>query len=353
MLGRTGFESKVLGYGGIKLPGVSEEEAASLVNRAIDLGVNFIDTARCYGDSEAKIGQVMSKRRDEVFLATKVIRRTRKEAEEDIETSLKLLQTDRIDLYQVHDVSARSNYETVTGPDGALEAILDARDKGKVRFVGVSGHQLDILLEAIETGIYDTVQVAYNLANSAAAEALLPRARELNVGVIIMKPMAGGQLLTPVELRPDEEAQKYEITAEAALRFVMTNQNVSVVIPGMRAMHEVEENLAVAERFVPMSQEDIERYTEMAGLLGEGFCRGCGYCQPCPEEIDIAGILRTSGYVKRFQGDWDMRHRMRTQYAAFERTVDDCADCGQCEEKCPYDLPIRGQLKETSEMLAG
>lgn len=342
-----------MGFGGIKLPGVSQEEAAALVNRAIDLGTNFVDTARCYGDSEEKIGHVMAKRRDEVFLATKVLRRSRAEAAEDIATSLKLLQTDCIDLYQVHDISTRESCEAATGPGGALEAILAARDAGKVRFVGVSGHNTDMLIEAIETGIYDTVQVAYNLANTAAAEKLLPRAKELGVGVINMKPMAGGQLLIPIEQQPDEDAPEYDITAEAALRFVMTNPNVSVVIPGMRAMAEVEENLAIGERFQPLSAEEIERYTEMATLLGEGFCRTCGYCLPCTEEIDIPAVLQTIGYVKRFQGDWDCRHRMVEQYHSFEKTSEDCSDCEECESKCPYKLPVREMLKEAHSTLAG
>jgi len=348
-LGRTGVEVTRLGYGGIKLPRISEDEAAACVNRAIDLGINFIDTARCYGNSEEKIGRVMAKRRDEVVLASKVIRRSRKEAEEDIATSLKLLQTDCIDLYQIHDVSARENYEKAIGPDGALDAVRAARDKGQVRFIGVSGHDIDILLEAIETGWFDTVQVAHNLANTGAAQTLLPRARELNVGVVNMKPLGGGNLLKPIE--QDEEALEYDITAVAAIRFCMTNPDVTVVIPGMQAIAEIEENVATANSFVPMSDEEVKRYTEMATMLGEGFCRGCDYCQPCQAEIRISGILQTLGYRKRFQGDWDFHHRMRVQYASFEKNVDDCLDCGECEERCPYDLPIREMLGEAKELL--
>lgn len=351
ILGRTGMEVTRLGYGAIKLPKVSEEVAADLLNRAIDLGLNFIDTARCYGDSEAKVGQVMAKRRDEVYLASKVIRRSRKEAEEDVATSLKLLQTDYVDLYQIHDVSTRENYEQAVGPGGSLEALRAERDKGRVRFIGVSGHDLDILMEAIETGWFDTVQASYNLANSAAAHKLHPRAEELNLGVINMKPLAGGNLLKPVELSDDGDAPKYDITADAALRFAMTNPHVTVVIPGMQAMEEVDENVAVAERFTPMPQEEAERLMDMAGSLGEGFCRGCNYCQPCKAEIEISGILQTLGYRKRFQGDWDFMHRMRVRYASFDKTVDDCLDCGDCEGRCPFKLPIREMLAEAKETL--
>ncbi len=350
VLGRTGLTVSRLGYGGIKLPGISEEEAAACVNRAIDLGVNFIDTARCYGDSEAKIGRVMAKRRDEVVLASKVIRRSREEAEEDIATSLKLLQTDVIDLYQIHDVSLREQYARATGPNGALDAVRAARDKGQVRFIGVSGHNLDILLEAIETGWFDTVQVAYNLANTGAAEKLLGRAAELNVGVINMKPLAGGNLVKPVEVFDDQD--EYAVTAEAALRFCMTQPHVTVVIPGMRSLAEVEENAATAERFSPMTDEEAQRYMDMARSLGKGFCRGCNYCQPCTADINISGILTTLGLRKRFQGDWDFHHRMKERYAAFEKNVEDCVDCGECEGRCPYQLPIREMLREAHEMLS-
>jgi predicted aldo/keto reductase-like oxidoreductase len=351
LLGRTGLEVSRLGYGAIKLPGVSEEEAVALVNRAIDLGVNFIDTARCYGDSEAKLGRAMAKRRDEVVLASKVIRGSRQEAEEDIATSLKMLQTDWIDLYQIHDVSMRQKYERVTGPGGALEALRAARDKRQVRFIGVSGHNLDVLLEAAETGWFDTIQVAYNLANTAPAERLLPRARELDIGIINMKPLGGGNLPKPVDLAGKDGAE-YQVTAAACLRFIMTNPDVTVVIPGMRAMREVEENVSTAERFVPMTAEEARRLTEMASSLGKGFCQACDYCQPCEAEISISGILRTLGFRKRFQGDWDFQYRMRRQYAAFKKTADDCLDCGKCEERCPFKLPIREMLREAKAMLA-
>ena len=350
-LGRTGLEVSRLGYGAIKLPGVSAEEAVALVNRALDLGVTFIDTARCYGDSEAKLGHVMAKRRDEVVLASKVIRGSREEAEEDLATSLSLLQTDCIDVYQIHDVSMPEKYEKVVGPGGSLEALQAARDKGQIRFIGVSGHNLAVLLEALETGWFDTVQVAYNLANTAAAEKLLPRARELDLGVINMKPLGGGNLPKPVNLGDDTETE-YAVTAEAALRFNMTNPNVSVVIPGMQALNEVEENVATAEEFVPMGEEEAALFVEMASSLGEGFCRACNYCQPCDAEIDVSGILQTLGYRKRFQGDWDFYYRMRAQYAAYERTTDDCLDCGECEGRCPYELPIREMLKEAKELLS-
>jgi len=351
ILGKTGLEVTRLGFGGIKLPRVSEDEAAALVDRALDLGVNFIDTARCYGDSEVKIGKVMARRREEVVLASKVIRRSRADAEEDIATSLELLQTDCIDLYQLHDLSALPNYEQATGPDGALDALRAARDKGQIRFIGISAHDLTILQEAIETGWFDTIQVAYNLANTAPAEQVLPGARELDLGVINMKPLGGGNLVKPVELGDDADGE-YDVTADAALRFIMTNPNVTVVIPGMQALNEVEENAATAENFAPMADEETERLLEMANSLGEGFCRACDYCQPCEAEISISGILQTLGYRKRFQGDWDFHYRMRTQYAAFEKTADDCLDCSECEGRCPYELPIREMLKEAKETLA-
>ncbi|MEW6358417.1 MAG: aldo/keto reductase [Planctomycetota bacterium] len=351
ILGRTGLEVKRLGFGAIKLPRVANAElAAQIVARAIDLGVNFIDTARVYGNSEERIGRVMKKRRDEVVLASKVIRRTRKEAEEDIATSLRNLQTDRIDLYQIHDVSLWESYEKAIGPGGALEAVLAARDAGKVKYIGVSGHDLDVLIESINTGIFDTVQVAYNLANPKAAEKVIPLARQKNMGVINMKPFAGGMLLTEVK-RTGDDADLPQITAEVGLRFCLGQPDITVVIPGMQKLEEVDKNLAIAEAFRPLSKEETEPYVKAALSFGEGFCQACEYCQPCPEEIQIHEIMQSIGYVKRFQGDWEILHRMRQKYRSLEKTAADCADCGKCEERCPFHLPIRETMKEAEQRL--
>jgi len=350
-LGRTGLTINRLGFGGIKLPRVeSPKLAADIVERAIDKGVNFIDTARVYGTSEERIGAVMKRRREEVVLASKVIRRTRKEAEEDIETGLRNLQTDHIDLYQIHDVSIWENYEKATGPGGALEAVLAARDAGKVRYIGISGHELDVLAEAIRTDIFDTVQVAYNLANRQAAEKVIPLAKERNMGVINMKPFAGGMLLTEVK-RSDDDADLPQISADAALRFCLGQRDITVVIPGMQRLEEVDENVAIAESFARLSTDELETYVKAALSLGEGFCRACEYCQPCPEGIQIHEIMQAIGHVKRFQGDWDMLHRMRQKYQSLEKNATDCADCGECEGRCPFHLPIRDTMKEAEERL--
>ena len=208
----------------------------------------------------------------------------------------------------------------------------------------------DILIEAIHTGIYDTVQVAYNLTNRAAAEKLIPLAKEKNMGIINMKPFAGGMMLEEVQ-RVEEDADLPQTTADVGLRFCLGNADISVVIPGMQKIEEVEENVQIAEAFTPLPPDEIETYVKAALSFGQGFCRGCEYCQPCPEEIQIHEIMQAYAFTKRFPGDWDIFHRMRQKYRSLEKNIDDCADCGECEEKCPFHLPIRETMKEAEQKL--
>jgi predicted aldo/keto reductase-like oxidoreductase len=346
-LGKTGLMVSVIGFGGIKLPIVERDDATELLNAALDMGINFLDTARGYGDSEEKIGAAISHRRDEFYISTKSPVTTSDRMKRDIETSLKNLRTDRIDLYLCHNLRHQENYETIMGTDGALKALQDAKSQGMIDHIGFSSHRFhETMRKGILSGEFEAVMLSYNILNDELVdEEILPLAKENDLGVIIMKPLAGGALASvPSDMNLGEVA----ITATQALRFVLANDAVTLAIPGMTSIRELEENVAAGETYQTLTEEEKSEMVKAAEALGKDFCRGCGYCQPCPEEIRIPIILRHAGYYSRYGlEDW-----ARGRYRMVEVKADACVECGQCEEKCPYDLPIIQKLKEAHAMLS-
>jgi len=206
-LGKTGLKVSVIGFGAIKLPQISEKQASEVLNLALDLGINFIDTARNYGDSERKIGMALRKRRDEFYIATKTAARTYEGAMRDLETSLRELRTDHIDLWQLHNVSDLENWEAVMAPGGALEAAQQAKEEGKVDHIGISIHRaLDVMKKAITCGKFETIMVLYNpLDEENTGSEIIPLAHKHGVGVIAMKPLSGGKLTLSLS---DEERRE-------------------------------------------------------------------------------------------------------------------------------------------------
>ncbi|MGB9847437.1 MAG: aldo/keto reductase, partial [Desulfotomaculales bacterium] len=198
-LGRTGLKVSLIGFGGIPIQRVNNEAAAVVLQAALAAGINFFDTARGYTDSEEKFGLVLGKGGLHPVIATKSMARTREEMAADIERSLKNLQVDYIDLYQLHNVRSREDLRQVLAPDGALAALREAQAAGKVRHVGITGHVVDVLAEAVQTGEFETVQFPFNAVEREGAARLLPLAEKLDMGVIVMKPLAGGAL-RPVRL---------------------------------------------------------------------------------------------------------------------------------------------------------
>lgn len=347
-LGKTGLMVSIIGFGGIKLPRVDRKTTHETLNRALDLGINYIDTARGYGDSEEKIGWAVGERRDEFYVSTKSPARTAKDMEKEIGRSLEKLQTDHIDIYMCHNLRYPTDYDEVMGPEGAMEALKKAKKEGKIGHIGFSCHRFHETMErGIRSGDFEAMMVSYNILNDELVdEKILPLAKEMDVGVIAMKPLAGGALAAPP---PELNVQsQVSITAEKALRFVLANEAVNVTIPGMMNPREVEENARVGETFPSMTEaEKSELVTAVEGL-GREFCRTCGYCQPCPEEIRIPIILRHLGYYKRYGLDeW-----ARGRYRMVEVKADNCVECGQCREKCPYGLDVPEMLKEAHNLLS-
>ncbi|MDR3590137.1 MAG: aldo/keto reductase [Negativicutes bacterium] len=325
VLGRTGLEVTAISFGGLPMQRCTLDEAGPVLHAALDAGINFIDTARAYTDSEEKIGRHVAARRSEYYLATKSFARTKEAMLKDVDISLANMKTEIIDLYQLHNIKARQDLDAVLAPGGALEALQDAQKAGKIRFIGVTGHSADLLVEALKTDLFSTVQVPFNFVETKALDELFPLARQMNVGTIVMKPLGGGQI-EDVDL---------------ALRFILEH-DVTTAIPGMDEVRHVQQNLAALKDFRPLSAEDRAKITQIIAEIGSNFCRRCRYCLPCPVGVDIPqNFIFHLQYTR-----YNMKNTIPARYAAMPGKASDCVGCGACEERCPYDLPIRERLQK-------
>ena len=332
ILGKTGLKVSVIGFGGIPIQKLSMGEAKKLVEEALNRGITFFDTAQGYGDSEVKIGEGIRKRRKESILATKSPCRSAKQGASDVEQALGRLKTDYIDLYQIHHVSKSYELEEVLAPGGALEALIAAKKEGKIRHIGITGHNPDLLSKALEqSDQLETVQFPFNILEDGKNERrLLKMARKLNIGTIAMKPLAGGVIPEP----------------ELSLRWIL-EQAVDTVIPGMILSSEVKINSKIGAELRALSPQELSQLKAKTAPLESNFCRRCMYCTPCPEEIPIYFIQELGDKVK-VAAVKDMCQEM---YACLEKNVEDCTECGECEEKCPYELPIIEMLKKKHRLL--
>lgn len=322
-LGKTGLSVSRMGFGGIPIQKVDASVTHALMERLAQRGVNYIDTARGYTVSEQFLGEALEGGlREKFVIATKSMARTKEAMARDIDISLKNLRTDYIDLYQIHNPSM-AELEQVLAPGGALEALMEAKAAGKIRHLGLTAHMAAIFERALELDWVETVMFPYNIVETQGEE-LMAKCRERNVGFICMKPMAGGAL---------EDAR-------LALRFIRQNENVSVVIPGMYDIREIDENLAAVEDTSALTEEELLKIQTIRRELGTQFCRRCNYCQPCTAGISISGIFVLEGYLQRYGlGDWAQK-----RYGALNKKAGDCVGCGACEKRCPYQLPIRQML---------
>jgi hypothetical protein len=349
ILGKTGWPVSVIGLGAIKLPRIGAKECERLLNRALDRGINFVDTADCYGDSEEKIGQALKKRRKEFYLSTKVDERDGPGVRAKLERCLRRLQTDWIDLLFFHDVRG-SEYEKIFNA-GGLEELEKARKEGKISQIGISVHgSLSMMQRAIESGAFSVLMVAYSAIDEDRLTAdLLPMAAAQGVGLIAMKPLAGGRLAQISSRGWEGNLYKGESPAQIALRYVLSNPHIHCAIPGMMALDELEENVRVGKSRRELSPEEIRRFMEKAGDAGKGFCRNCGYCLPCPEGVPIPDIFRYESYFLHYGLDgW-----AKAQYAALSTNAQACSECLQCLDRCPYAVSIPSGLKNAHKILKG
>ena len=326
-LGKTGLRISRVGFGGIPIQRISQEECTALFDAVIEAGINYIDTARGYTVSETYLGQALRGRRDKFVLATKSMARTREAMASDIETSLKNLQTDYIDLYQIHNPND-AQLDTVLAPGGAMEALRKAKAQGKIGHIGLTAHSLNVFERALTLDEIETIMFPYNIVERQG-EALIDRCREKNIGFIAMKPLAGGAI---------EDAQ-------TAMRYIIANPNVTVVIPGMYCAQEVWQNVNAADNAAPLTEQERSKADTILAQLGEHFCRRCNYCAPCTKGISIPSVFLFEGYLSRY----GLEAWARERYATLSAKASACIGCGACEERCPYHLPIRQMLKESAE----
>ncbi len=324
LLGKTGLRISRMGFGGIPIQRTTAEETKKLIAYLYQRGVNFIDTARGYTVSEEYLGEALEGLREKFFIATKSMSRTKEAMAADIDISLKNLRTDYIDLYQIHNATPK-DVEQVTAPGGALEALQEAKAAGKIGHIGITAHSLDTFRMAVELPWVETIMFPYNIVETQAEE-LIRACKEKNIGFIDMKPLAGGAI---------EDAT-------LALRFLCANEDVTVVIPGMAEIAEAEQNLAAVEDTAPLTAEELEKMDAIRRDLGTHFCRRCNYCAPCSAGISISAMFLFEGYLSRYGlEDW-----AKKRYDALDKTAGDCIGCGACEDRCPYNLPIRQMLKD-------
>jgi predicted aldo/keto reductase-like oxidoreductase len=324
-LGKTGLEVSRVGFGGIPLQRPAEEEAIRVVQRCLDLGVTFLDTANGYTTSEERIGKAIVGRREQAVIATKTAARDRTTAEEHLALSLKRLNTDYIDLWQFHNVSTFEAYEQILGPNGAMEAAQAALRAGKVRHIGFTSHSMDVALRLVPSGYFETVQFPFNFVTHEPAQDLVPLARAHDVGFIAMKPLAGGLL--------DD--------ANLAIKYLLQFEGV-VPDPGIEKVEEIEQIVDIVAGPWGLTAQEGQEMERIRAELGTRFCRRCGYCQPCPENVRISAVMNFRSHWKRLPAE-----RLFTGgLAEAVESARHCVQCGECEEKCPYQLPIREMLVE-------
>lgn len=355
LLGKTGLRLSCVSFGAIKLPMATPEEAAAALNRALDLGMNFVDTARNYRDSEEKIGRAIGRRRREFHLATKTTARDGKNALRDLDTSLRSLKTDRLDLYQLHSVSDLQSWEQVTAKGGALEALKKAKAQGKLDHIGITIHRDHrAMRKAIESGEFETIMLAYSPIDSEnVGPEILPLAKAKGMGVIVMKGLSGGQLARPAPQGTDR-TEPDDIVA-GSLRWILSNEAVSCVIPGMTRLREVEENAATGDLTPSMTPAEKSALMKKIGGLNKPFrygqvCLRCGYCQPCPQGIDVPAAFRAFDMARDYPDP--LKSLGRELYDSLHPKLDVCTECEQCMEKCPAGIHIPEKLKKVRDFFS-
>lgn len=328
LLGNTGMKIKRVGFGGIPIQRISQKDTNDVINELEKQGINFIDTARGYTVSEEYIGNSLEGRREKFFIATKSMSRSYESMKNDIEISLRNLKTDYIDLYQIHNLKSEE-YEDIFNEDKAYRALLEAKSEGKIKHIGITSHSLETIEKVVEDDKFETIQFPYNIVEDQADD-VFKKANKKGIGIIVMKPLAGGAL--------DD--------ATLAIKYILSKSYIDVAIPGMDSVEQVRQNTDTLKN-LKLTQEDNEKIEEIRKSLGSRFCRRCEYCLPCPVGVNIPANFLLEGYYTRYNlKDWAIQ-----RYEATTGKASECVNCGLCETKCPYDLPIRDMLKDVANKL--
>ena len=327
-LGSTGLQVSRLGFGGIPVQRIDQPRTRQLLEAAHKAGINYIDTARAYTVSEEWIGQALQQSglRDEFIIATKCRAITAEEMAEELNASLRSLRTDHIELYQFHNPSPE-DFDRIIAPGGALEALKSAHAVGIVEHIGVTAHLAATFEKALACPDIETIMFPYNIVEQQGAD-LIARCKAAGKAFIAMKPLAGGAIES----------------GRLAIRYTLANPGVTVVIPGMAELRELSQNVAAAEDASPLTEEELSACEEVRKSLGTQFCRRCNYCAPCTVGIQIPNCFLFQGYLNRY----GLEGWAHERYNTLPVKAGACIECGACETRCPYQLPIRQMLKKVA-----
>lgn len=332
-LGKTNITVNKNGFGALPIQRISKKDAVYLLHKAYDHGINFYDTARAYTDSEEKLGEAFEGKRDKIYIASKTAAQNTEDFWKDLETTLRNLKTDYLDIYQFHNISFCPKPDDGSG---LYEAMQKAKEQGKIKHIAITNHRLSVANEAIDSGLYDTLQFPFSYLSSEQELNLVKKCKEANMGFIAMKALAGG-LITK---------------SAAAYAYMLQFDNV-LPIWGVQREVELDEFLSYQENepvlkgeITSVIQRDLEE------LQGE-FCRGCGYCMPCPAGIEINNCARMSLLIRRAPSAAQLTEETQAKM----KKIENCLHCGKCKEKCPYGLDTPSLLERNyedyKEILAG
>ncbi|MDR2434352.1 MAG: aldo/keto reductase [Treponema sp.] len=323
--GKTELMVSKVALGGIPIMRISKTDAAELVRGTIGMGINFIDTAHVYSDSEEKIGEgIKGMRRDDLVIASKSPADDKKTFNEHLDLSLKRLGVDYIDIYQLHNIGSEQRRDAVFAPGGAYEGLTEAVKAGKVRFPAFSSHSLPISLELVKCGRFDAVQFPFNYIDNAAEAELIPLAKKLDIGFIAMKPLGGGLL----------------DNAGLSFRYLLQFNSI-IPDPGVEKIGEIREIADIVTKNPALTENDKREIEKLRAEFGPSWCHRCDYCQPCPQGIAISSVLGARSMMRRFSPE-----RFRSMIGPAMEKAKTCRTCGVCVSRCPYHLEIPRLLKE-------
>lgn len=340
-LGKTGMNVSSIGLGTGAISALTTEEAVPMIHRALELGVNYIDTARIYGVAEISFGVALRGQRKKVYISSKTVGKTKEAARQQLDESLARLQTDYLDNYHLHDLRNEADLETRLAPGGPLEALIEAKEQGLIRHIGCTSHtDCRVLIKALERFDFEIILVPMNIVEREALDELIPLCIEKGVGITIMKPLATGMLPAPVSLK------------------WLLNQPISTVVPGSSTAANVEENSLIgALEDITLTADEKREIDLWSERLNHVRCRICMECEPCPVGIPIWNVLGTFGIYEKYRNlgpevfaakRWaaEVVEDNRAAFPGLISRIEACNDCGLCVERCRYELAIPRLLRE-------
>lgn len=326
ILGKTGLKVSELAFGAIQITRIDQKDAIDLIRFAYDSGINLIDTANSYFNSEEILGEALKGIREKVYIISKSGKRDKKNFLQDLDTSLKRLKTDYIDIYSFHGISKNNEFDQIEG-SGVIEALIKERDKGKVKFIGFSCHNPAVIDRFFKVKDFSVLMIPLNfITTEYVEENLLYKFNQNKTGLLAMKPFGGGRLMD----------------IEICFKFLKQYPQV-IPVAGMQSIDELKQNLIYIQKDDKLTEADHKRIKELSEELGTKFCRGCGYCMPCEEKgIEITDINFIEVYHKQFPHDyfWNIGLDRKVEVAR------ECIECGKCSEKCPFDLNVPEMIKK-------